>query len=182
MRKSQRRDLIVITGPESSGKTNLGMRLAVDLNWEWVPEYARDYLTRIGRPYVESDLLEIARGQYALIEEALESVRNTSNKKVIADTDLLTIVIWSMVKYRRVDPEIIELYRSQLPTLYLLAYPDIPWEYDPLRESPNDRLDLFEVYVEAIESWGIPYEVIRGMGNYRVDRAIRSLSRHFLLP
>jgi len=182
MHKSYRNDLIVITGPESSGKTNLGMRLAVDLQWEWVPEYARDYLTRLGRPYVESDLLNIARGQHALIEEALESVRQADAKRVIADTDLLTIVIWSMVKYGRVDPEIIELYREQLPALYLLAYPDIPWEYDPLRESPDDRLNLFEIYVEAIESWGIPYEVIRGLGNYRVDRAIRSLSRHFLLP
>ena len=48
----------------------------------------------------------------------------------------------------RVPQLISELYKRQSRGLYLLCYPDLAWELDPLRENANDRLRLFEIYLE----------------------------------
>ena len=49
-----------------------------------------------------------------------------------------------------------------LPDYYLLCYPDIPWEYDPQRENPNDRVELFEIYRAKIVSLGVDYQIVKG--------------------
>ena len=52
---------IAITGPESTGKSMLAQQLADHYHTLWVPEFARDYLTSLNRPYEEDDILYIAR-------------------------------------------------------------------------------------------------------------------------
>lgn len=138
-------NLTVFTGPECSGKTTWSKWYADKIGAKWVPEYAREYLEKTGGKYQKEDLLEIAKGQYYLIEEALKI-----NEQVVADTDLLTIKIWSEVKYNSVNQDIIDLWQKQLPQNYILCYPDIPWEYDPFRESPDSREELFKRYKQAI--------------------------------
>ena len=66
---------ITITGPESSGKTTLARQLAEAFDTLWVPEYAREYIDQLNRPYRESDLLEIAKGQVAREDEYAEKRR-----------------------------------------------------------------------------------------------------------
>ncbi|MBK8339574.1 MAG: ATP-binding protein [Flavobacteriales bacterium] len=66
---------IVITGPESSGKTTLCRLLAMHFGVPWVVEQARGYLDAIGRPYVEADLLIIARSQIGAEEAVLQMPR-----------------------------------------------------------------------------------------------------------
>src|SRR5688572_19522645 len=61
--------IITIVGPESSGKTTLARELASIFGAPWVPEYAREYLEGLGRPYVENDLNRIAEGQLGVIYE-----------------------------------------------------------------------------------------------------------------
>ena len=61
---------VVTTGPESSGKTTLAKALAEHYQIAWVPEYSRDYLNRLNRPYQEEDLLVIAKGQIQREDEA----------------------------------------------------------------------------------------------------------------
>ncbi len=63
--------IITIVGPESSGKTTLASQLSQILGCPWVPEYARTYLSGLGRPYEEGDLVMMARGQAALISDGL---------------------------------------------------------------------------------------------------------------
>ncbi len=53
----------MMIGPESTGKTTLSKLLSKQFNEPWVPEFARDYLTKINRPYIKEDLVEIAKGQ-----------------------------------------------------------------------------------------------------------------------
>jgi nicotinamide riboside kinase len=38
-------------GPESTGKTTISELLSNHFNEPWVPEFARDYLNKINRPY-----------------------------------------------------------------------------------------------------------------------------------
>ena len=54
---------IVVIGPESTGKSTLCEQLAAHFKTEWVPEFAREYLLELGRPYNYDDLLIIAKGQ-----------------------------------------------------------------------------------------------------------------------
>ena len=60
---------IVIIGPESTGKSTLSQELAAHFNAPWVPEYAREYIDQLDRPYTFDDLLAIAKGQVKLEDE-----------------------------------------------------------------------------------------------------------------
>jgi len=39
---------IAIVGPESTGKTTLAEQLAIKFDTVWAPEFARDYLQKMG--------------------------------------------------------------------------------------------------------------------------------------
>ncbi|MCB0643623.1 MAG: ATP-binding protein [Phaeodactylibacter sp.] len=160
---------IVVTGPESSGKTTLAKQLAATLEVPWVPEYARMYLENINRPYTREDLKVIAEGQQALESGVLEQ----HPPLIICDTDLLTIKIWSEVKYGSVDQSIHTDWLGDRVTGYLLCVPDIPWEDDPQRENPFDRDSIFNLYHTALTNAGKPFHLIKGTGER--DRLIQSL-------
>ena len=53
---------IVITGPESSGKTTLTKALAKAFKTGYTEEYSREYLN-CNSKYKQEDLLKIAQGQ-----------------------------------------------------------------------------------------------------------------------
>ena len=85
---------IIVTGPESSGKTTLCKALSEHYNLPFTKEFAREYLTDLGKNYLQEDLLEIAKGQ--LEDEQLI----TNNQQIsLHDTDLITLKIWSDYKY-----------------------------------------------------------------------------------
>ena len=56
---------VVLTGPESSGKSTLAQALANFFGCNLVPEFARSYLGALQREYNYEDLAIIARGQAA---------------------------------------------------------------------------------------------------------------------
>jgi nicotinamide riboside kinase len=92
---------IIITGPESTGKTTLAQQLAQHYQTVWVPEYSRDYIAQLNRSYEEDDLLEIAKGQ---VRREDEMVAKHTPDLLICDTSLLVIKVWSKVKYQRCHP------------------------------------------------------------------------------
>ena len=59
---------IVITGPESTGKTALAQALSEKYGAHWIPEYARHYVENLDRSYDFDDVVAIAKHQMA--EEA----------------------------------------------------------------------------------------------------------------
>lgn len=144
---------IVFTGPESSGKTTIAQRLAMDFKAPLVDEYARTYLTQLKRPYQASDLWNIARGQLA----AEKNAAGSSPHLLICDTDLWTILIWSEEKYGKVDPRIFKALFQQKTDLYFLLQPTLPWTYDPQRENPTDRDRLFYLYRNKLRQHRQPY-------------------------
>ena len=50
---------IVITGPESSGKTTLFEQLKILSGFNFIQEYSRSYLEKNKRPYHYNDILQI---------------------------------------------------------------------------------------------------------------------------
>ena len=159
---------IVITGPESSGKTTLANRLADHFGAQWLPEYAREYIDQLERPYTESDLLAIAEGQLAREQEAIEK----SSGILFLDTSLEVIKIWGEYKFGRCHPWILDQMQKQTHTLYLLCQPDIPWEYDPQRENPSDRDVLFDLYRLHLTNQNIKFVEINGLNEIRLTKAI----------
>ena len=163
---------VSIVGPESTGKTTLTKSLSEHYKTTWVPEYAREYLTNLGRNYDQRDLLSIASGQLKSFNESAK----TANNLLLQDTDLLVVKIWSAVKYGNVNPWINMQFEMNLPDFYILTFYDIPYEEDPLRESPERRPELFDIYEEEVKKTGVPYEVVQGKPADRLDSAIRNIN------
>lgn len=147
---------VIITGPEATGKSTLSQQLSEVFDEPWVPEYARDYIDQLGRPYQESDLLEITKGQVKREDEYAQR----ASQVYFCDTSLEVIKVWSEFKFKRCHPWIMAQLKKRKADLYLLCAPDIPWTYDPQRENPDDREELFEIYQQELsgkqlkEIWG----------------------------
>lgn len=164
---------ILITGPESTGKSSLVKSLAYFFQATYVEEYAREYIKLIKRDYIEEDLLEIAKGQ---IQREYKALKKTE-KLVFFDTDLTVIDIWSREKYGKTHPWILEEMRKRAYDLYLIPDIDLEWTFDPQRENPNDRDRLIKLYQQSFEIRNIPYHMVRGQGEERTQNAIELIRR-----
>lgn len=162
---------IILTGPESSGKTQLAAQLARVFGTLWTPEIAREYLNEHGAHYAPEDVVEMGCLQAARAEEIAASCPEI----VIEDTDVLTHRIWFREKYGQRNPEL-----ETMPLkgdLYLLCAPDLAWTHDPLREHPkeSDRQRHFELYQAELELNKKTYAVVSGQGSARKTNALRTL-------
>ena len=128
---------IAFTGPESSGKTTLAKKITATYNGFFVEEFARTFLEGKST-YVQEDLEAIAEGQVKSWDIETEFL--------IADTEMTVICIWSFYKYGAISPKIKQLFDQQQFDLLFLCKPDIPWEFDPMRENPENRAELFDLY------------------------------------
>ena len=162
---------IAITGPESSGKTTLAKELADHFSCPWVPEYAREYLTKKKGIYTSSDLLEIMKGQL----EHENKLAEEHPTLLLCDTDPLVIWVWSKAKFSSVDNKIERAFKTRHYDLHLLVYPDIDWEEDPLRENRYDRMDLFNVYLDQLKGLNKSFIIIKGDQEERNKKAIQAI-------
>jgi NadR type nicotinamide-nucleotide adenylyltransferase len=162
---------VVVIGPECTGKSELSAFLAKHYKTTWAPEYARGYLSNLVREYNQSDLLTISRGQTRVEDE----FARTANKVLICDTNLYVIKIWSEFKYGECDPEILKAIQHRSYDLYLLTYIDIPWENDPLREHPDKREELYDIYLRELKNQPVPFVEIRGDREARQKSAVEAV-------
>jgi NadR type nicotinamide-nucleotide adenylyltransferase len=163
---------VAIIGPECTGKSELSAFLSAEFNTVWVKEYARHYIDHLQRPYDLSDLPKIAKGQLAQ-EDALLA---EANKVLICDTDLYVIKVWSNFRFGFCDPAILKLIAARKYDLYLLTYPDIPWESDPQREHPHQRQLLYDLYLHEMQNQPVPFVEIKGSREQRKKLATDSIN------
>lgn len=168
---------VSITGPESTGKSSLAAMLAEYYGARWVPEYAMEYLHGLNRPYTKEDIVLIAKGQLQREEE----MARFGGELLFCDTDLLVTRIWSEFKYGTCDEWLIRNSETHIYDLYLLCDIDLPWEEDPLREHPDKRRELLDLYTGKLKRWGAPYAVISGRGEERLSNAISAVNQAFKL-
>jgi NadR type nicotinamide-nucleotide adenylyltransferase len=166
---------IAITGPESTGKSWLAENLAKSYQCKWVPEYSRAYLEKLNKPYTYDDVLSIARGQVESENLALM----LSDKFLFNDTECLVTKIWCDVKFGKCHKWIIRQIELRPHDLYLLCDIDLPWEPDPLREHPHMRKYLFDLYFKELTLRNLPFAVISGTGNARLQNAIEVVNKRF---
>ena len=161
---------IAITGPESSGKTTLCAALAEHYQVCYIPEYARTYLEQTQGQYQCSDLDIIAQGQ-------LESLLSFKGQIAICDTDFSVLELWSKYKYNTVSDDIKELVAKDYFDLHVLCTPDMPWEPDPLRENPNSRAELFELYKTNLNKYNKNFIVVNGPHEKRLKKTTQAIDR-----
>ena len=160
---------LLLTGPESSGKSTLARELAWALDGIYVAEAARDYLGARGGKYTEADLPEIWTRQ----KEAEDAARASSASFVLCDTGPEVIRVWAEVKFGRCPASVREATQHRRYDLILLCRPDLPWAPDPLREAPDRgvREELFERY-RAVLAGG---KVVEISGTARLNQALRAV-------
>ena len=164
---------VAVIGPECTGKSELSGYLANHFQTEWVPEYARGFLENLPRPYTEEDLLTIAHGQMRLEDTYLRSARNV----LICDTNLYVIKIWSLFKFKHCHADILNNIATRKYDLYLLTAVDLPWEEDPQREHPNQREELYELYLHEMKNQATPFLEIKGEREQRRNTAREAVKK-----
>ncbi len=164
---------ILITGPESSGKTYLADKLSKEFSVPVLYEYAREYLEENGENYAQATLLKIAK------EHKIQYDKLGQSQALIMDTYLMNIKIWSLEKYGNCDPWILETLKTFRPQLVLLCKPDIPWEPDPLRENRDTREHLFNLYLKELHFYDLDHFIVDkdSRGNIVQERVKEFLSK-----
>ncbi len=159
---------VIITGPESTGKSTLAKALAVHFRTNWVPEYARDYIDKLKRPYNRHDLLNIVEGQLRL-EKSMEEKTKTL---LFYDTSLIVLKVWYEHKYGKLPPLMTRRLKTFTADLFLLPDIDLPWKFDPQREHPHRREYFLNIYKRELEEMQAVYVIISGTGQKRLKKAI----------
>jgi hypothetical protein len=54
----------------------------------------------------------------------------------------------------------------------------LPWTFDPQRENPNEREELFQIYLKTIRDINFPYRIVNGIGDERLKNAIKIIDKH----
>ena len=168
---------IIITGPESTGKTTLAADLAQYFKTDFVKEYARTYLDDLEGTYEEEDLLSIAKGQLLLEQKQ----QNIGHPILIFDTSFLVLKVWSDVKYGRCHPFIEKELKHKKNAFFIVCGTDVEWEYDPLRENENDRDELYQIYKKELLKGGFKFVEITGNREERLLSCIQRIEKEFTL-
>ncbi|AEH01088.1 AAA family ATPase [Lacinutrix sp. 5H-3-7-4] len=169
---------IALFGPESTGKTTLAKALAAHYKTNWVPEFARDYLQKKWNEEAKicelEDILPIGIGQMELENKLTKE----ANKLLFCDTNLLETQVYSEVYYSGACPNEIKKYAfKNTYDLYFLTYIDTPWEADDLRDKPNEREKMFDAFQDALENNNIPYIILKGTKQKRLETAIQYIDQ-----
>ena len=159
----------VLTGPECSGKTTLSKSLAEHFEGKYLVEPARAILKGM-EAYTPKDLLAIFRA-YKKRDDV-----NRSDTILFLDTDLQNLFLWWQEKYGPAPRKLCQAYKAQTDRFFLLCKPDLPWVYDPLRENPNDRERLFGLYYRDLVDRKLPFAIIEGDGEGRLEMSIESVA------
>ena len=156
---------ICLHGPESTGKSTIGPRLAAHFGTALVGEYGRDYAEMHGTDFTMCDLVSIAKGHDQMTRAALER----GPYPVILDTDPLMTAVWADMLFGRRDPWFDAW--DGCADLYLLFDIDLPWVEDGTRMFGTAALrrKFFDLSKAELERRGVMWRLVSGVGEARWD-------------
>jgi NadR type nicotinamide-nucleotide adenylyltransferase len=165
---------ILITGAESTGKSELAVGLARHYHGVHVPEYAREYVEKLDRPCTYADVEHIARWQ----QDAFQGTQ-APGSYVFFDTWLIITRVWFEVVFQKIPPWVDEQIHQACFDLVLLCHTDLPWISDGVRENGGERREMLqERYRELIRQAGWNFHTVEGTGEERLGRAIHLIDMH----
>lgn len=162
---------IAVVGPESTGKSTISKLLAQHYNTIYVPEYAREYCSKLTDPCTWQDEINMFHGQLELEKQLLPR----ANHLLICDTTFITVKIWSDQMFGKTPQEVLDELPKHTYDFYLLMNIDLPWEHDPLRDFPDLREHFMEVWHRELRNLNANYVVISGNSAARLGNAIASI-------
>lgn len=183
---------LVLTGPESTGKTVLATTLADLIDGVRVEEYLRHYFLKInkeGKKLGLADALPVAQGQWQWEEEAAITARR-QKKPLICDTDLVSSLVYNRHYYAdQKDSSLWQEWQDwagrhlamlrqppHAPRLYLLCDIDWPWVDDGQRDAPHLRQTFLEAFRAELEAQGLPSLMLTGNLEERLGTVRSSLA------
>ena len=162
---------VVLTGSESSGKTELARRLGEHFHAPVSVEFVRDYAARREGKLGFGDHGPIAKGQMAAEEDAIAR----ADGLVILDTDLVSTVVYCEHYFGRSPPWIETEARSRAAQLYLLLMPDVPWKADGVRDRADRRDEMHQLFRAKLQALGLSFVEIEGEREARFREAVRAI-------
>ena len=164
---------ICLTGPESTGKSELATQLAGALGVVRSQEFAREYAESHGKDLTAADVEPIARGQMAAEDRAAAEASGV----LVLDTDLLSTVVYARHYYGACPRWIEDEARRRRADLYLLLDTDVPWQPDTARDAGGDeREDLFDAFRAALDEFETEWRIISGDADARLAAALGCIS------
>jgi len=141
---------VLITGPESCGKTTMASILSQVFNTTYAPEWARVNWDKIGGwDFKIDDLDKVALGQKLYQEEAISK----ANDIYFSDTSAVETKIYAELHLGTSSETIDKLafdVRKDFDAVILLA-PTVKWVKDDIRNAESNRQEIFEKFLELLK-------------------------------
>ena len=183
---------LVLTGPESTGKTTLAEALAEHLDGILVSEYLRDYFQVQGSLTLE-DAIPIGQGQWVNEERGADQAEE-EDKVLICDTDLISSLVFSCHYYQdeintplwALWEQWSERHKKRLtippfaPRLYILCGVDWPWIRDGQRDAPDLRAHFHGRFEAELKALGQDYICVEGSLDERLSAVLAHLVQRHL--
>ncbi|MDY7564886.1 AAA family ATPase [Pseudomonas sp. RTC3] len=167
--------VLVLTGPESSGKSWFAAQIQASFGGEWVGEYVRYFIEQQARDTCYADIQRIAEGQLAWEDAA----RARQPELLILDTHLLSNMLWSKTLFGDCPGWLEQQLLARHYDLHVLLAPEgVDWISDGQRCQPT--LSERQAFFAASQHWlnlnQQPYCVINGEQNSRREQVFAAVS------
>lgn len=173
--------VLVLAGPESSGKSWLANETRNRFGGVLVGEYVRYFIDELGRDTVYADITPIALGQLAWEDAA----RAAAPELVILDTHLLSNMLWSRTLFGDCPAWLEQQLLARQYDLHLLLSPEgVNWTQDGQRCQPvlEDRLAFFEASRHWLHVHDQPFQVVGGDWNERLETVMQAVAHLLAAP
>lgn len=168
--------VLVLTGPESSGKSWLATEIQRHFGGVLVGEYVRHFIEQHQRDTQYGDISAIARGQL----DSEDSARASAPELLILDTHLLSNMLWSQTLFENcpawLEPELLARHYD----LHLVLDPNgVDWVSDGQRCQPElaSRQAFFRDTQQWLEQNRQTWRVIGGDWAQRRKQAFEAVEQ-----
>src|ERR1035437_278739 len=165
-------DRIYFLGPESTGKTTATEMMSEYFKTSHIPEYGRILWERNSGEISLYDFCEIV-----VMQRDIENkiIRNSNNKFLFCDTETITTKVFCELyhpgEHKNLDNFFDHHIQRQLENRchFFVLSPDVPAVQDGTRTFLEHRHKHFKMILSELNKWNIPYVVLEGNYNERLD-------------